>query len=94
MISGKLSHVASLVHLFNTKFIEFQKKKTLVRTKLKIQYFSDEAASQSKNKHNFANLINHTYNFGVQAESNFFAASHGKGTSDGLAGSIKTGLSC
>lgn len=59
-------------------------------TKLKkIKYFSDGAASQYKNKYNFANLVNHKNDFGVDADWTFFATSHGKGACDGLAGSVK-----
>ena len=89
VISEKLSHDASSVHLFNTKLIEFLKNKFGANNVKKINYFSDGAASQYKNKYNFANLMNHKYDFAVEAEWNFFATSHGKGACDGLAGSIK-----
>ncbi|CAH1115696.1 unnamed protein product [Psylliodes chrysocephalus] len=89
MISEKLSHDASSVHLFNTKLIEFLKNKFGADNVKKIKYFSDGAASQYKNKYNFANLINHKNYFAVEAEWNFFATSHGKGACDGLAVSVK-----
>ena len=89
VISEKVSHDASSVHLFNTKLIQFLKNKFGAENVKKIKYFSDGAASQYKNKYNFANLMNHTNDFGVKVEWNFFATSHGKGACDGLAGSVK-----
>ena len=44
----------------------------------KLIYFSDGAASQYKNYKNFINLCYHENDFGVPAEWNFFATSHGK----------------
>lgn len=89
IISEKVSHDASSVHLFNSKLIQFLKNKFGADKIKKISYFSDGAASQYKNKYNFANLINHKNDFNVDAEWNFFATSHGKGACDGLAGSVK-----
>lgn len=89
VISEKISHDASSVHLFNLKLIEFLKNKFGANNIKKIIYFSDGAASQYKNKYNFANLINHKNDFAVEAEWNFFATSHGKGACDGLGGSVK-----
>lgn len=89
VISEKVSHDASSVHLFNFKLIEFLKNKFGADKIKKNSYFSDGAASQYKNKYNFVNLINHKKDFNVNAEWNFFATSHGKGACDGLAGSFK-----
>lgn len=55
----------------------------------KIFYFSDGCAAQYKNRFNFANLSFHKADFGVDAEWNFFATSHGKGACDGLGGTVK-----
>jgi len=52
-------------------------------------YFSDAAISQYKNFKNFTNLCLHEEDFGITAEGNFFSASHGKGSCDGLGGNIK-----
>lgn len=55
----------------------------------KIHYFSDGAASQYKNKKAFKNLTLHHSDFGVKAEWNFFATSHGKSPCDGIGGTVK-----
>ena len=55
----------------------------------KVIYFSDGCAGQYKNLKNFLNLCLHEYDFGMPAEWNFFATSHGKGPSDGIGGTIK-----
>ena len=55
----------------------------------KLVYFSDGYAGQYKNKKNLYNLCQHQKEFGLQAEWNFFATSHGKSPCDGLGGTIK-----
>lgn len=55
----------------------------------KIIYFSDGSAAQYKNFKNLTNLIFHYDDFGVQAEWNFYATSHGKNACDGVGGTIK-----
>ena len=52
-------------------------------------YFSDRCGKQYKNKKNFLNLTFHEDDFGIRADWNFFATAHGKGSWDGLAGSVK-----
>lgn len=79
LISEKVTHDANSVHLFNTKLVEFLKKEFGAENVRKLFYFSDGAGSQYKNKYNFMNLICHRSDFGVDAEWNFFATSHGKG---------------
>ena len=37
----------------------------------------------------FLNLCHHNEDFGMDAEWNFFATSHGKGPCDGLGGTVK-----
>lgn len=71
VISEKVSHDTSSVHLFNFKLIEFLKNKFGANKILKNSYFSDGAASQYKNEYNFANLINHKNDFKVDAEWKF-----------------------
>lgn len=63
-------------------------KKVLPEVK-KIVYFSDGASSQYKNKKNFINLCQHENDFGLIAEWNFFASSHGKNSCDGIGGTTK-----
>ena len=54
----------------------------------KMIYFSDGASSQYKNK-NFVNVCQHINDFGISAEWNFFASSHGKNSCDGIGGTTK-----
>ena len=46
-------------------------------------------AGQYKNCKNFLNLCHHESDFGLDAEWNFFATSHGKGPCDGVGGIVK-----
>ena len=55
----------------------------------KIHYFSGGSCAQYKNYKNFANLIFHVQDFGITAEWNFFATSHGKNLCDGVGGTVK-----
>ena len=55
---------------------------------IRIYYFFNGAPQQFKNKKAFANLC-YRDDFDVYAEWYFFATAHGKGTCDGLAGTIK-----
>ena len=76
------------------KLYQFQKeltddlKKRLPSIK-KIHYFSDGCAGQYKSKYAFNNLCNHEADFGIAAEWNFFATSHGKNPCDGIGGNLK-----
>ena len=47
------------------------------------------SCAQYKNYKNFANLIFHVQDFGITAEWNFFATSHGKNLCDGAGGTVK-----
>ena len=88
VISECLHHDTVAVHLFQKKLISFLKDR-LSFIPTKIIYFSDGAASQYKNRKNFINLCNHQADFGILAEWHFSATSHGKGTCDGLGGTVK-----
>ena len=55
----------------------------------KIHYFSDGCAAQYNCCKNFLNLCNHKAEFGIDAEWNFFATSHGKNTCDAIGGIVK-----
>lgn len=54
-----------------------------------VHYFNDGAASQYKNCKNLRNLCFHESDFGIKAEWNFFATSHGKSPCDGIGGTVK-----
>ena len=83
-ISDHLQHSTASVY-------EFQKQ--LIKDKLpnvqKIHYSSDGCSGQYKNKYNFSNLCSHKNDFGIDAEWNFFATSHGKSPCDGIGGTLK-----
>lgn len=55
----------------------------------KLYYFSDGSAAQYKNKKNFTNLCYHKNDFGIEAEWHFSATAHGKGSCDGVGGTVK-----
>ena len=77
------------VHLFQRVLITFLKSALPFADIKKIAYFSDGAASQSKNRKNFINLCSHEADFGIKAEWHFSATSHGKGACDGVGGTVK-----
>lgn len=87
IISDDREHVTGTVHAFQKAMLE---KVKLHLPQLKnIIYFSDGAAGQYKNCKNFINLCFHEKDFGVKAEWNFFATSHGKSPCDGVGGTVK-----
>lgn len=88
IISQCLIHDSVAVHLFQRKLISFLKSDVLPSLK-KIYYFSDGSAAQYKNRKNFINICNHNNDFGIETEWHFFATAHGKGTCDGLGGTVK-----
>ena len=55
----------------------------------KVRYWSDGASSQFKNQYVFTNLRFHQSDYGITADWNFFATSHGKGENDGVGGMSK-----
>lgn len=87
IISDHLIHDTSTVYEFQKHLIK-EVKKALPNVK-KIIYFSDGASSQYKNKKNFINMCQHENDFGLIAEWNFFATSHGKNSCDGIGGTTK-----
>lgn len=86
-ISDCLKHNTVLVHVFQNYLIQFLKDR-FGHIK-KIHYFSDGSAAQYKNRNNFYNVSLHLAEYGIPAEWNFFATSHGKNISDGLGGTLK-----
>ena len=57
ILSEKLTHDASSIHLFNTRLVKYLKNKFDSRNLKKLLYFFDGIALQYKNKSNFLNLI-------------------------------------
>src|SRR5215469_9240319 len=88
VISDCLKHDTVAIHLFQRKLINFLRA-LLPQPIRHMTNFSDGAISQYKNFKNFTNLCLHEEDFGITAEWNFFSTSHGKGSCDGLGGTIK-----
>ena len=86
-ISESTEHDVTAVHLFQKLFLEFLKEK--VPNTHKIIYFFDGCTAQYKNCKVFLNLCYHRDDFGLEADWNFFATSHGKGPSKGVEGTVK-----
>ncbi|CAF1179048.1 unnamed protein product [Didymodactylos carnosus] len=63
--------------------------KTHVPNLKQIDFFSDGAASQFKQRFMFRNLIQIAHEYKIALSWNFFATSHGKGVVDGLGGTVK-----
>jgi len=87
IISDHMKHDTVAVHAFQKVVIEHLKQ--IIKGLYKVIYFSDGAASQYKNFKNFANLLNHRNDHGLEAEWNFFGTSHGKNSCDGIGGTVK-----
>lgn len=87
-ISDCLEHNTVAFYVFQKKLLEMLKQ-TLPFDLKKITYFSDGSAAQYKNRKNFYNLCLHKQDFGIEAEWQFFATSHGKSACDGLGGTVK-----
>lgn len=86
-ISESTQHDCVMVFTFQTQFI--QHIKNFLPHVSKIIYMSDGAPAQYKNKNNFANILHHKRDFGLDCEWHFFATSHGKGPSDAVGGTVK-----
>lgn len=87
IISDNLSHNKCSVYAFLKKIILELKKQN---GKLKyISIFSDGCAAQFKNRYTLSNLCFMEQDYGVTAEWNFFATSHGKGAVDAVGGLVK-----
>ena len=85
-LSDEVKHNTVAVHTFLQYLLpEIQ----LIPGLQKVHYFSDGAASQCKNRFNFANIYSHFENFGIECEWHYFATSHGKNVCDGIGGTLK-----
>ncbi|CAF4666876.1 unnamed protein product, partial [Didymodactylos carnosus] len=63
--------------------------KTHVPNLKQINFFSDGAASQFKQRFMFRNLIQIAHEYKIALSWNFFATSYGKGVVDGLVRTVK-----
>ena len=86
VISNCMHHDTISVHVFLSELLT--ELKTFLSFEL-IHYFSDGSAAQYKNFKNFMNLCHHYTDYGIRAEWNFFATSHGKSPCDGIGGTVK-----
>ncbi|KAJ8684991.1 hypothetical protein QAD02_020784 [Eretmocerus hayati] len=86
-ISNCLKHDSAVVYIYQRKLKELMRIRFGIL--LRMIYFFDGAPQQFKNLKSFGNLTHHYSDYGVEAEWNFFATSHGKGPCHGLAGCIK-----
>jgi len=87
IISDWKVHNSVSVHAFLEAALDLVKNK--FPTAKKVHYFTDSCGCQYKNRYNFMNLCRHESDFGLQAEWNFFAMSHGKSACSGLGGTVK-----
>lgn len=87
IISNHLVHDTISVYTFQKQLIN--DIKNISPTVEKVIYFTDGSGSQYKNKKNFVNVCHHAKDFGMQAEWNFFASSHGKNACDGVGATTK-----
>ena len=76
-----------MVHAFIRRLVP--KIRHYVPDLKRIFYFTDGCAAQYKNRYNFVNVCHHEHDFGVPCEWLFFATSHGKGSCDGIGGTVK-----
>ena len=87
VVSNCLDKRAWSVAAFLRPVINYLKDKYNHLTK--VNYFSDGAASQYKNRFHLANLCHHKANYGLDLMWNFFGTSHGKSPCDGVGGATK-----
>ena len=88
VISEDLRHDSIAVNLFVSKMIEFLQVEHNFLIK-KLFFISDGAASQYKNRKNFASLCQFKNKYKIEVEWHFFATSHGKGPCDAIGGTLK-----
>ena len=86
VISEVLKHDTIAVQVFISHLMSFLKDKIQIK---KAIFMSDGAASQYKNRKNFASLCKFKSMYKIEAEWHFFATSHGKGPCDALGGNLK-----
>ena len=87
VISDEIKHDTTAVHKFMSVILPQIKR--ILPNLIKYYYFCDDASSLYENYKNFVNLCHHKADFGVDAEWNSFATSHGKSPCDGIGGTVK-----
>ena len=90
LCSDDLTHNKNTIFFYNSYIINDLKSKGLAFDM--VHYWSDGPSSQFKNQYNFTNLLLHEQDYGMPADWNFFATSHGKGENDGAGGDVKNAV--
>lgn len=90
LCSADLTHDKNAIYFYN-KFIINHLKGIGLPMK-HVHNWSDGPSSQFKNQYNFTNLLFHKEDYGVKADWNLFATSHGKGENDGVGGDVKNSV--
>jgi hypothetical protein len=87
IVSDTLQHFKQTVFVF----MEFVLKEVMAHGSgiKSVQIFSDGAPTQFKQKYLFCSLTHWKEKFNIELVWNFFATSHGKGTVDGIGGTVK-----
>ena len=90
LCSDDVGHDKNSVYFYN-KFIlnDLRSRGVLIE---KVHYWLDGPSSQFKNQYAFTNLRFHQSDYGITADWNFFATSHGKGENDGIGGDVKNAV--
>ena len=86
LISDELSHDKGSFYVFNKALLDYVSKMISFK---KVQYWSDGAGSQFKNRFNLASVLYHPLDYGTQSTWSFFETAHGKGAVDGVGGAVK-----
>lgn len=87
VIAESLKHDVTAVYLFQKRLLAFMQQK--FNAIEKIEFFSDGAGGQYKNKKNFFNISQYKEKYGIDVEWHCFATSHGKSPCDGVGGTFK-----
>lgn len=86
VISEVLRHDTIAVQVFISKLLTYLNQLMNIK---KAIFMSDGAASQYKNRKNFASLCKFKEKYNIDSEWHFFATSHGKGPCDAIGGTLK-----
>lgn len=78
VISDEMTHDADTFHVFRNAVMPLIKRDLEGILIQKVYYVSDGCGGQYKNVKNFANLMLHHEDYGLEAEWHFCSTSHGK----------------
>lgn len=92
VIAESTKHDVTAVHMFQLKLFEYLKSNPVFNKINHIEFFSDGAGGQYKNKKNLYNISTYKSEYGFGVQWHCFATSHGKSACDGIGGSFKREL--